>query len=112
MGKSVDAEEFEVATIFFSDIADFGDLSRNIEPMQIVEILNTIYSFMDKQINEYDVYKVYWYIMSYSRIRLDEIFFFSLKESQYLFIPRLEVLVALKLNLREQHSICGFIIRQ
>ena len=57
-GETVSAEEYEQATIFFSDIDNFDDISSHSSPMQIVNFLNDIYNFMDNQLERYDVYKV------------------------------------------------------
>jgi len=54
----VEAELFDSATIFFSDIADFHDISVNSFPIDIIHFLNELYNFMDKEIVKYDVYKV------------------------------------------------------
>jgi len=47
------------ATIYFSDIADFVDISADAEPMELVNLLNSVYGLIDSQIGAYDVYKVY-----------------------------------------------------
>jgi len=51
--------------VFFSDIADFHDISVNSFPIDIIHFLNELYNFMDKQIVKYDVYKVknYYYLV-------------------------------------------------
>ncbi|ELU15640.1 hypothetical protein CAPTEDRAFT_148998 [Capitella teleta] len=57
-GKSVHAKQYEATTVYFSDIADFADISSTSEPMQVVTFLNNVYSFMDAKMNMYDVYKM------------------------------------------------------
>jgi len=47
--------------VFFSDIADFHDISLNSFPIDIVHFLNELYNFMDRQIVKYDVFKVTWF---------------------------------------------------
>ena len=56
--KDVTAEYFKHGTIYFSDIADFIPMSSTCSPMQIVNILNSLYTVCDDRIGRYDVYKV------------------------------------------------------
>ncbi|XP_052778365.1 uncharacterized protein LOC128215905 [Mya arenaria] len=56
--QEVSTEEFPHATIMFSDIVGFTNICSRSSPLQIVEMLNTIYSCLDERIDVYDVYKV------------------------------------------------------
>ncbi|XP_052827984.1 guanylate cyclase 2G-like [Octopus bimaculoides] len=51
-------ELFECATVFFSDIVNFGRICRESKPMEIVDFLNEVYKIFDSVLDGYDVYKV------------------------------------------------------
>ena len=56
--QNVSAESYDDVTIFFSDIVGFTTMSASCSPMEVVSLLNTLYSCFDSRLELYDVYKV------------------------------------------------------
>ncbi|XP_064185978.1 guanylate cyclase soluble subunit beta-2 [Anguilla rostrata] len=57
-GKKVESGEFKVCTILFSDVVTFTNICAACEPIQIVNMLNLMYSKFDRLTSVHDVYKV------------------------------------------------------
>ncbi len=57
-GKHIEPEAFDNITLLFSDIVDFTRISSETMPLDIVEMLNSMYSLFDGLTHQFDVYKV------------------------------------------------------
>ncbi len=58
IGQRVDSEVFDNVTIYFSDIVGFTRLSAKASPMEIIAMLNNMYTTFDDVAHQFDVYKV------------------------------------------------------
>jgi len=52
------AESFPDATVLFADIVNFSDWASNLAPIQVVEMLNQIFSRFDQLVSHYGLEKI------------------------------------------------------
>uniref|UniRef100_A0A158R3V7 Guanylate cyclase n=1 Tax=Syphacia muris TaxID=451379 RepID=A0A158R3V7_9BILA len=58
LGRAVEPQFYECATIFLSDVVSFTKLASQCTPMQVISLLDTLYMTIDSTIDKYDILKV------------------------------------------------------
>ncbi len=51
-------EHYNIVTVFFTDIVGFTSMVSEMRPLQVMKMLNELYSEFDKIVNKHDLYKV------------------------------------------------------
>ena len=57
-GRPIEPEAFRGVTIFFSDIVGFTTISQSVQPVDVISLLNQMYTIMDSCASDTNVYKV------------------------------------------------------
>lgn len=58
LGRQVAPETFDSVTVFFSDIVSFTKIASQGSPMDVVHMLNMLYTVFDETSAQFDVYKL------------------------------------------------------
>lgn len=56
--QRVIADHFEAASILFADVVGFTRISANMNPMELVEMLNAVFTHFDAMVEKYGVEKI------------------------------------------------------
>jgi len=57
-GKTVDPLLYENVTLFFSDVVGFTNICDQVEPWDVIDMLNQLYTVMDYLASHFNLYKV------------------------------------------------------
>ncbi len=62
-GQQFEPESYDSATVFFSDVVGFEEMKGKSTALQVVNMLNQLYTLFDNTIATFDVYKVTYIIL-------------------------------------------------
>ena len=71
--------EFEIVTILFSDIVSFTNICAECRPIDIVNMLNSLYTRFDMLTSVHDVYKVWELLIILHFVRFENVTLKNLK---------------------------------
>eukprot|EP00127_Corallochytrium_limacisporum_P005154 Clim_evm60s199 gene=Clim_evmTU60s199 len=57
-GEIVAPDHYQVATIFFSDIVGFTSYSSTVTPIEVIQLLNSMYSIMDRMVRKHECHRM------------------------------------------------------
>ena len=57
-GKTVEPAFHDKVTLFFSDVVGFTSICNQVEPWDVIDMMNQLYSVMDFLASHFDLYKV------------------------------------------------------
>jgi class 3 adenylate cyclase len=57
-GKTFEPQHHENVTLFFSDVVGFTEMSAELAPWEVIDMLNTLYTLMDFLAGKFNLYKV------------------------------------------------------
>ena len=57
-GKTIEPKYHENVTLFFSDVEGFTSICNQVDPWEVVDMLNQLYSVMDHLAEHFNLYKV------------------------------------------------------
>lgn len=57
-GKTVEPAFHDKVTLFFSDVVGFTSICNQVEPWDVIDMMNKLYTVMDFLASHFDLYKV------------------------------------------------------